>query len=701
MMLSRTTRPVRRNSRHRLLAGLTALAVLTSGLVAGAVPASAKAPTPSPVVASENGRGNVVLNMFQWTWDAVAAECTSTIGPAGFGYVQVSPPQEHIQGTAWWTSYQPVSYKIESKLGNRAEFQNMVNTCRTAGVGIVVDAVVNHTAGADTGSGTGTGGTSYSVDSFPGVPYGANDFNDCRANITNYGDRYNVQNCRLVSLQDLRTSSDYVRGKIAGYMNDLLGLGVAGFRIDAAKHIPAADLEAIKARLTNPNVYWVHEVIGAAGEPIQPSEYLGSGDSHEFNYARDLKSRFDGSIKDLRYIADNKLASDRAGVFVDNHDTERNGETMNYKWGAKYKLANAFMLSWPYGSPSVYTGYTWTDKDAGAPGATNSSVPDASCSSSAWTCTQRWTEIAGMVGFHNTVEGTSVTNWWDDGNNNIAYGRGDKGYVAINNTGSAVTRTYQTSLPANTYCDVVASKDCSTTYTVSSSGTFTATVPAYGALALHVGKTGGTPCTVDCPTTSATTVYYSTSKGWSAYKVHYRIGAGAWTTAPGVDMTAACTGWVSREIPANGATVTAAFTNGSGTWDNNGGKDFSLTGRHVQVSGGVVTAGDPCAGTGGGGPGETEGDASFSVNATTVLGQSVYVVGSITALGSWAPASAKPLSAASYPVWKLTLDLPAGTTFEYKYVKKDGAGNVVWESGANRTATVGANGAVTLNDTWK
>ncbi|MNW64282.1 Alpha-amylase precursor [compost metagenome] len=76
-------------------------------------------------------------------------------------------------------------------------------------------------------------------------------------------------------------------------------------------------------------------------------------------------------------------------------------------------------------------------------------------------------------------------------------------------------------------------------------------------------------------------------------------------------------------------------------------------------------------------------------------------MGSITALGSWAPASAKPLSAASYPVWKLTLDLPAGTTFEYKYVKKDGAGNVVWESGANRTATVGANGAVTLNDTWR
>lgn len=55
----------------------------------------------------------------------------------------------------------------------------------------------------------------------------------------NYGDRGNVQNCELVGLADLNTGKDYVRGRIAGYLNDLLSLGVAGFRIDAVKHIPA------------------------------------------------------------------------------------------------------------------------------------------------------------------------------------------------------------------------------------------------------------------------------------------------------------------------------------------------------------------------------------------------------------------------------------------------------------------------------
>ncbi|GAA1867557.1 carbohydrate-binding module family 20 domain-containing protein [Myceligenerans crystallogenes] len=578
--------------RTPLFALLTALVaalatLMTAGLVSLTTSDSAAASTPP-----RDGK-DVILNLFQWTWTSVAAECTNTIGPAGFAYVQVSPPNEHVTGSQWWTSYQPVTYRIESKLGTRAEFAAMVTACHDAGVGVIADAVVNHTAA---GSGSGVAGSSYGQDSFPGI-YGAADFNDCRTDITDYGDRWQVQNCRLVSLQDLRTGSSYVRGRLADYFDDLRSLGVDGFRIDAAKHIPATDLAAIKAETSGS--YWVHEVIGAAGEPIQPSEYTGSGDVHEFSYARQLKSDFDGQIKNLRYIGDGKLPSGSAGVFVDNHDTERNGETMNYKWGAKYLLANTFMLSWPYGSPTVYSGYEFTDKDAGVPGSTNTTVPDASCDG-AFTCTQRLTEIKGMVGFRNEVTGTPVTNWWDDGANHISYGRGSEGHVAINNTGSSVTRTYQTSLPEGTYCDVVASGDCSRKLTVNGSGQLTATLPAYGALAVHIGATGSggpTPSSSPTPTASA--------------------------------------------------------------------------------------------------------DVSVAVTATTTWGQNVYLVGNRPELGNWTPANGVALSAASYPVWKGTVDLPAGTSFEYKYVKIDGNGTVIWESGANRTATVGSGGALTLNDTWR
>ncbi|GAA4622391.1 carbohydrate-binding module family 20 domain-containing protein [Cellulomonas oligotrophica] len=519
-----------------VIAALAALATVLAGLV-GVVTAD-RSRASAPV----NGDGDVVLNMFQWTWDAVAAEC-ATIGDAGFGYVQVSPPQEHVTGSQWWTSYQPVSYRVDSKLGTRAEFAAMNAACDAAGVGVIADAVINHTTGADRGSGTGVAGTAFGVDSFPGVPYGPNDFNDCRTNITNYGDRYQVQNCRLVSLQDLRTGSDYVRGKIAAYLNDLIGLGVDGFRIDAAKHMPAADLAAIKQRLSRPDVYWVQEVIGAAGEPIRPAEYVGSGDVHEFDYARRLKERFDGSIKDLRTVGDGLLPSAQAGVFVDNHDTERNGETMTYAWGAKYVLANTFMLAYPYGSPSVYTGYRFTDKDAGAPGATSTTVPDASCANSQWTCTHRMTEVRGMVGFHNAVAGTGLTNWWDDGGNLVAFGRGAKGHVVLNNTASAQSRTYTTSLPDGTYCDVVASGACTRTVAVSG-GRFTASVPAYGALALHVdARSGATPTPTPTPTATGTTgltfaVNATTTWGQNIYAVGDQPALGSWAPASGVALSA-------------------------------------------------------------------------------------------------------------------------------------------------------------------
>ena len=66
--------------------------------------------------------------------------------------------------------------------------------------------------------------------------------------VTVYQDRAQVQDCELLHLADLRTESDRVRDRLAGYLNRLLALGVDGFRVDAAKHIPATDVAAIWAR---------------------------------------------------------------------------------------------------------------------------------------------------------------------------------------------------------------------------------------------------------------------------------------------------------------------------------------------------------------------------------------------------------------------------------------------------------------------
>ncbi|MFE4969712.1 alpha-amylase family protein [Streptomyces sp. NPDC056660] len=435
--------------------------------------------TPSVASASPPGTKDVTAVLFEWKYASVAKECTATLGPAGYGYVQVSPPAEHIQGSQWWTSYQPVSYKIAGRLGDRTAFQNMVNTCHTAGVKVVVDTVINHMSA---GSGTGTGGSSYTKYDYPGL-YSSYDFDDCTSLVSNYADRWNVQHCELVGLADLDTGEEYVRKTIAGYMNDLLSLGVDGFRIDAAKHIPAEDLANIKTRLTNPSVYWKQEVIYGSGEAVQPTEYTGNGDVQEFRYAYDLKRVFNN--ENLAYLKNygegwGYMSSSVAGVFVDNHDTERNGSTLNYKDGANYTLANVFMLAYPYGAPDINSGYEWTDADAGPP---NDGTVNA-CWQDGWKCQHAWPEIIRMVAFRNAVRGESVTNWWDDGADAIAFGRGAKGYVAINHESGSLTRTYQTSLPAGTYCNVQAN----TSVTVNASGQLTATLASNTALAVYAGK---------------------------------------------------------------------------------------------------------------------------------------------------------------------------------------------------------------------
>lgn len=58
-----------------------------------------------------------------------------------------------------------------------------------------------------------------------------------------------VRDCRLVGLPDLATGSEYVRTKIADFMNYLIDLGVAGFRVDAAKHMWPGDMGAIFGKL--------------------------------------------------------------------------------------------------------------------------------------------------------------------------------------------------------------------------------------------------------------------------------------------------------------------------------------------------------------------------------------------------------------------------------------------------------------------
>ncbi|XP_076240333.1 alpha-amylase-related protein-like [Calliopsis andreniformis] len=420
-----------------------------------------------------------MVHLFEWKWLDIARECEEFLGPMGFGGVQVSPIQENIviEKRPWWERYQPISYKWETRSGSKQQFIDMVHRCNKVGVRIYVDVVANHMA-ANSPNAHGTGGSNANTYKFQyySVPYNRSDFHPTCA-IDDYNNATNVRNCELVGLHDLDQGLEYVRNKVVEFMNEAIDVGVAGFRIDAAKHMWPKDLKAIYSKLKNLDVshgfphnarpFIFQEVIDYGNrEAISKFEYNDMAVVTEFKHGNEISNSFRGNNL-LKWFVSwgepwSMLPSGDALVFIDNHDTQRSNspEVLTHKASKLYKMAVAFMLSQTYGIPRVMSSYVYNSFNDGPPQDHQENVlspiihPDNTCGNG-WICEHRWRQIYNMVRFRNTVNGSHVTNWWDNGSNQIAYCRGNAGLVAFNGDNWDMKVTIKSSLPAGTYCDVI------------------------------------------------------------------------------------------------------------------------------------------------------------------------------------------------------------------------------------------------------
>jgi alpha-amylase len=373
----------------------------------------------------------------------------------------------------------------------------MVATCNEFGVDVIADAVINHMT---------TG-----VYNYPEAGYTQENFhyysteNNCTKDISNWGDITESTNCMLGGLPDLATEQPYVRGKIADYLNSLLAAGVKGFRIDAARHIPIADLLAIKSQLTNQDVFIINEV---AGSPPEPSAFAEVGATFSFDWSSMLKDSFTGfngaydlDIPNSQYRGMGDPL--KTVTMVQNHDTERSGASVSYASGKGFLMASIYTLSEPFGMPMLYSGFAFNDfgdaprvTAAGYDTCNSGSGPKSSYTALAMVCTSRWTAIKGMVRWHKYMDGKVKGKMWS---NDYAYGyaRGTNGYVLFNTkSGTAKFSNLKTGLAAGHYCDVVSGganpvkvvkgkKACvGTTITVKKGGYLAATLPSMTALAI-------------------------------------------------------------------------------------------------------------------------------------------------------------------------------------------------------------------------
>jgi len=273
-----------------------------------------------------------------------------------------------------------------------------------------------------------------------------------------------------------------VRTKIIDFLNELIDIGVAGFRIDAAKHVWPDDLKFIYAHLHNLNTnhfesnsraFIYQEVIDLGGEAVKKTEYIGAGLGavEELKYSVEIGKAFQGK-SELKWLQNwnpewNLLQSRDALVCIDNHDSQRGhgaggSDILTYKSKTEYLQAISFMLSHPYGTPRIMSSYAFNSGDQGPLADAHGNIlsptinPHTGQCENGWICEHRWPEIVSMIRLRNTMgtERVQISNWWSNGKNQIAYTINEHAFVAINKEKIDMNIRVATHLKCGVYCDV-------------------------------------------------------------------------------------------------------------------------------------------------------------------------------------------------------------------------------------------------------
>ena len=225
----------------------------------------------------ENGQKGVIAELFGWPYDDIAEEC-EFLGHAGYMGVKIFSPNEVLltydyvengEINPWWYIYQPVSYKLESRFGNKFQLRNMINKCRKYNVRIYSEIIINNMVAnvndmykvhtnddnsiyeIQTGSVGSPFWTTKGINQsnpntnlryileFPSVPYCGSDFLYFKK----------ISNCSDNFLVNLNIRKDYVQQRIADFITTLLSIGISGIYINNAKYISPNNFVSIFKKL--------------------------------------------------------------------------------------------------------------------------------------------------------------------------------------------------------------------------------------------------------------------------------------------------------------------------------------------------------------------------------------------------------------------------------------------------------------------
>jgi alpha-amylase len=330
-------------------------------------------------------------------------------------------------------------YTLNKHFGSEDDFKELVSACHKKDIWVMVDVVANH---------VGPVGFDFSRI----TPFNSADHYHDNCDITDWGNQWQVENCRLCELPDLKQENNWVTEKLVEWIHDLVEkYDIDGIRIDTIMEVPKWFWDKFRS---SAGVFQIGEAFN--GDINYVSDYQRHLDS-VFNYPLyySIESGFCGNFRNIEgYWMNNRgkyPAPEYTATFVENHDNPRFLNRCNDR--NKFTNAVVFALLWE-GIPVFYYGGEQYFSGGADP---NNREP-------LWGNYNTGTDLYKILGkIHELRKKVSI---WDlsivqryADNNFYAFTRGNVLACFTNASGVRRTITYHDFKDGDKLCDIL-SNDC-------------------------------------------------------------------------------------------------------------------------------------------------------------------------------------------------------------------------------------------------
>lgn len=420
-----------------------------------------------------------ILHVWSWNFPTIA-ENMEQIADAGFTMIQTSPVQEcyapegsgkkifddNVTEGNWYYYYQPTAWKIGNNiLGTRDQMKQMMDSAKLYNVRVIVDVLPNHTA--------------FDVDCVSDEMvkavggrdklYHSQGLNPVR----DYNDRYQCTLWGSGALPDVNTENPDFQKYYMEFVNDLLSLGVGGFRYDTAKHIGVHSDPVDTASGVKENDFWdvatgrkavkgvrlavPYDSLFVYGEVLQDknvpeaeyADYMGQTASSYGHVLREALQK--GSAKNIDLVNwYHSSAPEYLTTWVESHDTYANAHESAHLTDEQIRTGWVFLTARQNGVPLFFSrpmGSTrqayWGDNILGARGNDEFFHP----------------EVVAVNKFRQAMNGQKEDIQSIDNGEVLVVNRGKKGAAVVNISEHANFIDLPTGLPNGTYRDVVYGKE--------------------------------------------------------------------------------------------------------------------------------------------------------------------------------------------------------------------------------------------------